>query len=258
MNHPDVDLLAALVLGDHVPDEVRSHVDTCPQCRAETDALGGAREVFREPMPALVSPPASLRASVLAAAFADGSSDGSRRQGSVALRDRDAAAPSPAQAEPVRLDDARRRRRFGAAWLAGAAAAGIVVGAATVSVLDGDPEPTPGPSRTVIAQASLDTLDTKQKVGSADLVETSGVADLTVRTDGIEASDGYIEVWLINRDLKRMVSVGVLDTGLRDQTFTVPADLVAQGYVIVDVSREPFDEDARHSGETLMRGELPI
>ncbi|MFG1817904.1 anti-sigma factor [Kribbella sp. NPDC049174] len=51
---------------------------------------------------------------------------------------------------------------------------------------------------------------------------------------------GFYEVWLINADGKRMVSLGVLDpcTG---GTFQVPAELTSQDYQIVDVSLEPRD-----------------
>ncbi len=38
---------------------------------------------------------------------------------------------------------------------------------------------------------------------------SGGVATTTT----LDPGDGYLEVWLINRDGKRMVSVGVLDAG---------------------------------------------
>ena len=137
----------------------------------------------------------------------------------------------------------------------GAAAAGLVVGGIGVAALDR----TPAQQTTVVAQADLDTLDTGARLGVADLVEHDGVTDLALRTDAITAGDdGYLEVWLINRDGERMVSIGVLEPGRTDQTFAVPAELVEQGYVIVDVSREPFDADATHSGDSLARGTLAI
>jgi hypothetical protein len=52
-----------------------------------------------------------------------------------------------------------------------------------------------------------------------------------------------------------MVSIGVLDaeTGV----FPISQDLLDQGYVVVDISREPFDEQPEHSGDSLARGTLP-
>ena len=67
---------------------------------------------------------------------------------------------------------------------------------------------------------------------------------------------GYLEVWLINVDLKRMVSVAVLDQG-RDTVISIPAVLIAEGYRIVDVSNELFDDKPQHSGDSIMRGTLP-
>lgn len=75
--------------------------------------------------------------------------------------------------------------------------------------------------------------------------------------EGVEHPGGYIEVWLIHTDLStvRMVSVGVFAAGT-DAQFHVSADLIEQGYLIVDLSNEEFDTEARHSADTVMRGEL--
>ena len=61
---------------------------------------------------------------------------------------------------------------------------------------------------------------------------------------------------LINQDGKRMVSLGILSS---DQaTFPVPPDAVSQGYTIVDLSNEQFDDRPQHSGDSIMRGTLPV
>jgi anti-sigma-K factor RskA len=70
------------------------------------------------------------------------------------------------------------------------------------------------------------------------------------------AGTGFLEVWLINTDLKRMVSVGVLPNGSNAQEFPITSTLLEQGYVIVDISREPFDDRPQHSGDSLLRGTL--
>ena len=65
-------------------------------------------------------------------------------------------------------------------------------------------------------------------------------------------------MWLINRDLARMVSVGVLRPGEGSQRFAIDQDLIDQGYVIVDISREGFDDKPEHSGDSLARGTLAL
>ncbi|MGO1385267.1 MAG: anti-sigma factor [Arachnia sp.] len=72
---------------------------------------------------------------------------------------------------------------------------------------------------------------------------------------GAEHPGGYVEVWLINVDLTRMVSVGVFAAGSSAQ-FYVSDELIDSGYLVVDLSNEEFDEEPRHSGDTIMRGEL--
>ena len=63
-------------------------------------------------------------------------------------------------------------------------------------------------------------------------------------------------MWLINKDLSRMVSVGVLEPDERSQSFTIPQELLDEGYVIVDISREGFDDAPQHSGDSVVRGTL--
>jgi hypothetical protein len=53
-----------------------------------------------------------------------------------------------------------------------------------------------------------------------------------------------------------MVSVGVLEPDRADQSFAIPQALLDQGYVIVDISREGFDGEAGHSGDSIVRGTL--
>ncbi|MER7244054.1 anti-sigma factor [Kribbella sp. NPDC000426] len=79
---------------------------------------------------------------------------------------------------------------------------------------------------------------------------------LKVAAAGLNSGQGFYEVWLINVDGKRMVSLGVLDprTG---GTFQIPPNVTAQGYRIVDVSLEPDDGNPEHSHNSIIRGTLP-
>ena len=53
-----------------------------------------------------------------------------------------------------------------------------------------------------------------------------------------------------------MISIGVIPVDATEVVLPVPQRLIDEGYVIVDISREPFDDQPAHSGETLVRGEL--
>ncbi len=54
-----------------------------------------------------------------------------------------------------------------------------------------------------------------------------------------------------------MVSVGVLGSAGQD-TFPVAQSVIDNGFVTVDISREAFDENLQHSGDSLVRGTLGI
>jgi Fe-S-cluster formation regulator IscX/YfhJ len=54
-----------------------------------------------------------------------------------------------------------------------------------------------------------------------------------------------------------MVSIGVLPSDATEKRFPIPQALIDQGYVIVDISRENFDDQPQHSGDSLLRGTLP-
>lgn len=112
------------------------------------------------------------------------------------------------------------------------------------------------PPGATVAQVELDTLDTGQRLGEAALVRSdSGLSLQIATTRAFDPGDGYLEVWLINADGKRMVSVGILEA--RSSRFPISQDLLDQGYVVVDISREPFDTRPEHSGDSLLRGTLP-
>ncbi len=61
-------------------------------------------------------------------------------------------------------------------------------------------------------------------------------------------------MWLSDRNVERLVSLGTM-TGDR-ASFPIPEGLDLDEYVIVDVSREHFDGDPTHSGDSIVRGTL--
>lgn len=146
----------------------------------------------------------------------------------------------------------RRRPRT---LLAAACAAGIAVGSLlTYAVTRAGSATEPAPAR--VAAAELTPLGSQTLIGEADLIDSGSQVELSVRTEPLDPGSGYLEVWLINKDLKRMVSIGVMPPGARTTVLPVTRQLIDQGYVIVDISREAYDDKPAHSGNTLARGAL--
>ena len=251
MSHPDDELLVDLATGESVDAEVTAHVTRCARCSSEVASLREVLSAVRSPRPQLVPAPAHVWDAV-ASDIARAEASPSAGPTASPVHDGEGATEPPVDLAARRAD--RGRRRLPLVWIAGAAAAGLVVGSVGARLLDeADPEPT----AVTVASTTLDTLDTQQARGTADVVTHDGQVDLAVRTDPLDQpDDGYLEVWLINEDLKRMVSVGVLRPGTADQTFAIPQELLDEGYVIVDISREGFDDAPEHSGDSVVRGSL--
>lgn len=243
MTHVDLDDLAALVLTpDDSTDDVRRHVDTCPECRDTMTALSDVRRLVGEAP--LV--PASARVRELV------------------LEQVRATAPADELVRPVPLTVGRaapRERRSSRVptWAAGLAAAltlvaGVGLGRLTAAE-PAAPEAQPEETGAVVAAADLTALDSDADRGVASAVRDDDMVTLRVQARDLGDEDGFHEVWLINVDGKRMVALGVLaewDTG----EFQVPRGLIEEGYRIVDISVEPDDGDPTHSGVSLARGEL--
>lgn len=238
MRHADPEELAGLVLErDEAPAELVEHVAGCPDCAALAEALAVTLGLARDSEP-LVTPPADVRRNVLAAIAAE----------------RPHPAASPATGAEVTSLAARRARRVPWWTTLVAAAAALVVGLGLGTLLPQADE-APAPDEVVMA-AELAELDGPQQRGVAEAVSTGAddVLTIRVRADHL-GGDGLLEVWLINLDGKRMVSLGFLASG-ESGDFDVPARLMDEGYRIVDISAEPDDGNPTHSGVSLARGEL--
>jgi hypothetical protein len=239
--HPDEEILAAIALGEPVEPAEAAHAAGCQQCAGLVAELGATLALARDASDeTLVSPPATLWPAILAGVGSD--------TGTLPTPSAPSHAPAP-------VDELAPRRRRPLGWLA--VAAGVVVGL-TVGVLGS--RALPGllaPSPTVVATAQLNTLDTGTRGGDVELLQGQNpTLDLRIRVTPLDPGAGYLEVWLINVDLKRMVSIGVLPKGATSQDFTITRGLIDQGYVIVDISREQFDDRPQHSGDSLLRGSL--
>lgn len=293
MKHVDDETLAMLAVTDVVADdEVATHLAACDRCRAEVAELQRVAAVARSAADVeLIAPPERVWDRIASAVRAEEAADGlEERVGpapsarpdaghGVDERRHDARSGPATGAGPARLSasttdaansatrpSGRRDRRGTAAvrrrrrTLIGVVAAGVGVVALLVGigVVTGV---VPGASsgETVIARATLDALPGWSGAdGTAELErDRDGRLTLVVDVTGDrEASgDGTLrEVWMMQSDLKGLVSVGFLD-GDRGR-FTVPADMDLAKYPVVDVSAERDDGDPAHSGDSIVRGDL--
>lgn len=273
--------LVDLALDDVAQAHERDHLATCDVCRDELASLSRTVDLTREASSVELVTPGPELWSRIADDLDDAGTGDAEPDGPAGVAGQlpvppalrpgvtpDVAVLPPAPTDtssspevvvPLRRAEGRRgsgRGRPALGWLAAACAAGVLLGAGGIVVADRFQEPAVDPSRTV-ATAELDTLDTSQRLGTATVSERADAVTLEVSARDLgPAGGGYVEVWLINRDLQRMVSVGVLAEGRADQAFPISQRLLDEGYVIVDLSREQFDDRPQHSGDSLVRGAL--
>ena len=106
----------------------------------------------------------------------------------------------------------------------------------------------------VVASAVLRPLPDKAASGDVILIGSGEERELNLRLDVDAPSDAYLQVWLMSPDAQRMVPVGVVEDGVG--FWRVPAGLDIAEFPLVDVSIEPFDGNAAHSSDSLVRGTL--
>ncbi len=173
------------------------------------------------------------------------------------------ASPAPRIDQPTiaSLDDHRRRRHMGrpSMLLAAAAAVLVVAGALVITA-------TRGNDTTVVATAVLgydaDQFDELGAAASARvrLLQDDGSYLIAFDAAELPTTDepADLELWLIEPDedgsVADLVSLGIIDA--TDHTFAVPAGYDPDQFSVVDISVEPRDGDAQHSGRSILRGAL--
>lgn len=238
MRHLHDELLAGLALGE--PDRLglrdRAHLLLCRSCR---DRL---RELRRLVATGRGAPPYALQAprpGLLTAIQAELAADPADRPAEPAV------VPGPDQAA---VRPPRRVARYGPRVLAAAVVVVLAVGG-VVWYRQGD-------DVVVVARATLTPLPDKSGAGTAELVRRDGVPQLQISVTAPLPADRYEELWLINTDGRQMISLGIVPPDGR-ASYPVPAASGAlDGYTIVDISLEPFDGNALHSRNSLLRGTL--
>jgi hypothetical protein len=242
--HCDPEILALRAIGEPAGTAADdTHLAACATCRQELDALTSAVQMGKQSEP-LESPSPRVWTAI-----------------QTELGMGRSRIPAPAEPEtppvaPMPLRPERRRRRTGPLLVA-AALVGVAggIGATVLAQRLGDEESPPD----VVAATPLDPLPEWQAQGNAQVVrQPDGKRALRVDLAVDEAptqDPGFREVWLIDRQVSRLVSLGALegDSGM----FVVPEGLDLAEYPVVDVSFEPYDGQPAHSGDSIARGILP-
>lgn len=242
MRHLDQELLAGLALGDVDPLSTadRAHLRVCLSCATD---LAELRRIVSTGRGAKPYPLRSPQPSVLAQIQAEIASDSSQ----VAGLTTPAPAVAPARLHPRRAATRPVRRYLVAAVAAVALAAVLVAG---VSWYRHNQD-------VVVASATLTPLPDKSGQGKAELIRKNGVEQLSVSIKSDVVFSGFEELWLINTDGQRMISLGIVPPdGSGSYPMPVMKNGSLNGYTIVDISLEPFDGNAAHSHNSLLRGTL--
>ncbi|MGC4896362.1 anti-sigma factor [Micromonospora sp. DT31] len=254
MQHLDHDRLVFLALGEsEAADGEATHLDTCGHCRGEMETLqhvaglGASTQGLTD----LPDPPEHLWQGIVAEIRA--------AEELPTLADR--RVPRPADpVEPAAAPGARRRTRRGRRWpnwattVVTATAAAVIGVAGTAAVLGtGTDEPDPQP--TVLASAPLAAFGATPKDASGD-ARVLGDNQLHLHVANLPRIPGYYEVWLIDPGTMKMFSVGTLSNGSGEALLPIPPNVDLRTYTVVDISAEQFDNNTRHSGDSLLRGTL--
>lgn len=173
----------------------------------------------------------------------------------VAAGDPAAATPEPEPAPaPVVHLAARRPRRL--PFILGAAAAIVAAAVGLLAFVQDDD----GPSVTRVDEVALsnDGLEPSGAAsrGRATLVRLGeGEFALDVQLEQLPQVNGFLELWIIDTEVKGMYSLGPVTASGR---YRLPESVDPAGFPIVDVSVEPTDGQPAHSGKSILRGTLTI
>ena len=178
-------------------------------------------------------------------------------------RDRDRAATARDLDDELFFEPEKRPRRIGLLWVLGLMAVLGVLAAILLSSggddddsngADGnrsEPPPAQGGPGPEPDGRSTELCALAGGPGGGRLVVTDDGATITLR--GLPDRDGAYEVWLYD-SVVRAKSLGTLPSGSGRLDVSLPAD--AGRYRFLDVSLEPADGNANHSGDSVLRAPL--
>lgn len=142
------------------------------------------------------------------------------------------------------------RRPHRRAWLGAAAVvvAGLAVGGGLLRSRDRSDNVV---ASTALTNKGLSPLGA-QSSGDAEIIRRGSTYRLHLDLSGVPNEPAsYVEVWLIDRQVKGMISLGPFHG---DGDYTIPSGVDPAKYPIVDVSIEPADGVPTHSGVSIVRG----
>lgn len=237
MRHLHEERLAGLALGEPDPLALapRVHLVWCRHCAGRLADLRKIVSTGRAGQPYPLREP---RPGTLAAIQAELAGDRSP------VTSVEPPAQPSAVARPVAAS--RRGPRYVPRLVAAAAVLAVAVGGTVwyrVAAED------------IVARATLTPLPEKSGEGQARLVRKDGAQELAIDVKGAAPVGVFEELWLINADGRRMISLGVVPPDGR-ASYPVPAALKGKGYTIVDISLEPYDGNVKHSHNSVLRGTL--
>jgi hypothetical protein len=114
------------------------------------------------------------------------------------------------------------------------------------------------PREAVVAATPLAALPAwSGSTGEALLEQDSdGRRWLVVTVDPSRPVNGQQQVWLLKPDVTSMVHIGLL--ARTEQRFLLPPGVNVSQFPVVDVSDEPPTPNGAHSGNSIVRGTLPV
>ncbi|MFD4543806.1 anti-sigma factor domain-containing protein [Streptomyces bauhiniae] len=258
MKHADEETLVLMALGELPAAGEDLHLQSCPACRRELESFRRIVRTAQAPEPdtdVLLQPPAGLWTDIAAelsleerpviqepAVEDELRTIVSGQDGVRSVAESDKAAPAP-----VPMPRMRRRVRFSVVLAACAALLGAAAGSTvTWRATRGESAPA------LAAGKPLDSLRAAS-TGYASLRGTPSHRSLIVEVKGLPSAAGYFEVWLMNRDHTKLVSIGVLNPD-GEATLPVPDNIDLGEYSVVDVSVQPYNGKPDHSGKSIVRG----
>ncbi|MGV8978811.1 MAG: anti-sigma factor [Cellulomonas sp.] len=266
MQHPEPEELALAALGEPLDGATRDHLISCEECREEvasyTATVSVGRAVAADGSDTLIAPPPQVwRQIVVELGLSTEIEPGEIRLASPAdTLGTGGTEPehAPAVTEVTTLRSRSDRFASGSKlrptirWIVAAAAAGVIVGGGGATWWADRSTPAPA----VMEAAALEALPGWTGATGAAKVEVAadGTRSLVVTLGGAKSEAGYHAVWLIDKGVTKLVSVGVLDgsTG----TFALPPGLDLGEYPVVDISQQHFNGNPAHSGDSIVRGIL--
>lgn len=245
MLHLDDELIAAAAIGERLAEGYSAHLTECAECAGllrETEGLIARAQAVGRPQPLLV-PPAHVWDAIVTEIESDDAVVTPPLGGVEAPHVEDERGGALATVTPI--------RRFALWRMAATAAVGVVIGGAGVGLWASRG----ADDFTVVASAALTNLSNDAPAGTARVEDRpDGARLLVLDTDYSSVQGGDLGVWLIDPNITGMVSLGFLTSSHGE--FVIPQGYSTSAYPIVDISIEPRDGVATHSGDSITRGTL--